>query len=178
MLWLIFSKVQDTGLWLVVSHDVYSNINVYFPLFRGFAKRTLMKTARKAGLKPKESSKRSKYIMPTPPLTRRMGSLDERTPSIGPDEELAGKSLDWVSLSWVIHILMAQLNPLHAKFFRGNKNIHLHLMTFPHIDMTQVLQILPQVRPGPTYSTQSISLLLMPWRRKEPGHQQPWYWPS
>ena len=30
----------------------------------------------------------------------------------------------------------------------------------------------------PTYSTQSISLLLMSWRRKEPGNQQPWYWPS
>ena len=24
--------------------------------------------------------------------------------------------------------------------------------------------------------TWSISLLLIPWRRKEPGHQQPWYW--
>ena len=24
--------------------------------------------------------------------------------------------------------------------------------------------------------TRSISWLLMPWRRKEPGHQQPWYW--
>ena len=38
------------------------------------------------------------------------------------------------------------LNPLHAKFFRGNKNINLHFMSFLHIDMTQVLEILPQVR--------------------------------
>ena len=69
------------------------------------------------------------------------------------------------------------LNPLHAKFCRGNKQI----FTFLHIDMYQVLKILPQVRQGPTYSTYmySISWLLMSWRRrKEPGHQQPWYWPS
>ena len=31
---------------------------------------------------------------------------------------------------------------------------------------------------GPSYLglTRSISYLLMPWRRKEPGHQQPWCW--
>ena len=29
------------------------------------------------------------------------------------------------------------------------------------------------LRQGHTYSTQSTSWLLMPWRRKEPGHQQP-----
>ena len=45
------------------------------------------------------------------------------------------------------------LNPLHAKFFRGNINIYLHFMSLLHIDMTHVLKILPQVRPGPTYST-------------------------
>ena len=46
-----------------------------------------------------------------------------------------------------------ELNPLHAKFFRGNKNIHLQFMSLLHIDMTQLLKILPQVRPGPIYST-------------------------
>ena len=44
------------------------------------------------------------------------------------------------------------VNSLRAKFFRGNINIHLHFMSLLHIDMTQVLKILPQVRPGPTYS--------------------------
>ena len=63
-------------------------------------------------------------------------------------------------------------------FFRGRIYIYLHFMSLLHIDVTQVLEILPQVRPVPIYSTQSISLLLMSWRRKEPGHQQPWYWPS
>ena len=71
------------------------------------------------------------------------------------------------------------LNPLHAKFFRVYINIYLHFMSLLHIDKTRVLKILPQVRQGPAYSTyHSISWLPMSWRRKEPGHQQPWYWPS
>ena len=41
-------------------------------------------------------------------------------------------------------------NPLHAKFFRGNINISSHFMPFPHTDMTQVVEIRPQVRHGPT----------------------------
>ena len=45
------------------------------------------------------------------------------------------------------------LNSLRAKFCRGNINIYLHFMSLLHIDMTQVLKILPQVTPGPTYST-------------------------
>ena len=45
------------------------------------------------------------------------------------------------------------VNHLRAKLFRGNINIYLHFMLLLHIDMTHVLKILPQVRPGPTYST-------------------------
>ena len=45
------------------------------------------------------------------------------------------------------------INSLHAKFFRGNINIYLHFVSLLHIDTTQVLKILPQVRLGPTYST-------------------------
>ena len=44
------------------------------------------------------------------------------------------------------------INPLPAKFFRGNINIYLHFMSFLHIHLTQVLKILPQVREGPTHS--------------------------
>ena len=44
------------------------------------------------------------------------------------------------------------INPLHAKFFRGNKKIYSYFVSFLHIDMTQVLIFLPQVREGPTYS--------------------------
>ena len=43
-------------------------------------------------------------------------------------------------------------NPLRAIFFRGNINIYLHFVSFPHIDTTQVVEILPQIRLEPTYS--------------------------
>ena len=42
------------------------------------------------------------------------------------------------------------INPLRAKFFRGNINLYSHFMSLLHIDMTNVPKILPQVRPGPT----------------------------
>ena len=45
------------------------------------------------------------------------------------------------------------INLLGAKFCRGNMNIYLHFMSFPHIDMTQVVEIFPQVRQGHSYST-------------------------
>ena len=44
-------------------------------------------------------------------------------------------------------------NPLRAKFFRGNINVYLHFVPLLHIDMTQVVEILPQIRQEPTYST-------------------------
>ena len=79
--------------------------------------------------------------------------------------------------SWVV-ITASWINPLRARFFRGNINIYLHLVSFVHIDITQVIEILPQIRQWPTYTTYSISWLLMSWPRKEPGHQQPLYWPT
>ena len=66
---------------------------------------------------------------------------------------------------------------LHAKFVQREQNMNLHF-SFLHISMIQVVEILPQVIPGHTYSTKSISWLLMPWRRKGPWHEQPWYCPS
>ena len=35
-----------------------------------------------------------------------------------------------------------QINVLHAKFFRGNKNMYLHSMSFLHIDVTQLDEII------------------------------------
>ena len=62
--------------------------------------------------------------------------------------------------SWVMDLQMTSLwdkpwflNPLRAKCFRGNINIYLHFMSLLHIDMTQVLKVLPRVRPELTYST-------------------------
>ena len=49
--------------------------------------------------------------------------------------------------------LMFHLYSLRAKFCWRNINIYLHFMSFLHTDMTQVLKILPQVRPGSTYPT-------------------------
>ena len=45
------------------------------------------------------------------------------------------------------------INPLVAKFFRGNINIYLHFVSFLHNDTTQVVEILPQIRQELTYST-------------------------
>ena len=42
-------------------------------------------------------------------------------------------------------IVDVHFNPFHAKFFRGNKNIYLHFMSFLHMDMTQVVEILPHL---------------------------------
>ena len=75
-------------------------------------------------------------------------------------------------------VAVTSFNPLRAKFFRGYIKHILHFISFLHIDVTQVVEILPQIRQGPTHSTLSISWLLVSWRRKEPGHQQLWYWHS
>ena len=90
-------------------------------------------------------------------------------------------SSPWLLIIWKLSdssSAASPFNPLRAKFFRGNLNIYLYFISLLHIDMTQVLKILPQVRSGLTYFTLSISWLLMSWRRKERGHQQPWYWHS
>ena len=53
-------------------------------------------------------------------------------------------NLHAVCAQWQLFYL--EPNPLHAKFFRRNKNIYLHFMSFLHIDMTQVVEVLPQLR--------------------------------
>ena len=60
--------------------------------------------------------------------------------------------------SFLLLLLSAQnmdafLNPLRAKFFRGNINIYLHFVLFLHINTTQVVEIFPQIRQEPTYLT-------------------------
>ena len=45
------------------------------------------------------------------------------------------------------------INPSHAKICRGNINIYLQFVSFLHIGPTQVVEILPQIRQEPTYST-------------------------
>ena len=51
-----------------------------------------------------------------------------------------------------VQCILAGLNPLHDKFFRGNINIYLHFVSFLYIDTTQVVEIFSQVRQEATYS--------------------------
>ena len=48
-------------------------------------------------------------------------------------------------------------------------------MSFLYIEIGQVIKILPA---KDVYPTKSLPWLLMTWRYKEPGHQQPCYWRS
>ena len=65
--------------------------------------------------------------------------------------------LKWLGILWCLpHVSdgnSGHLTLYVLKFFIGNINIYLHFMSLLHINMTHVLKILPQVRPGPTYST-------------------------
>ena len=58
----------------------------------------------------------------------------------------------YIEILWKF-ICNVAVNPLRAKFFRGNINIYLHFVSFLHIDRMQVVEILRQVRKEPTYST-------------------------
>ena len=72
------------------------------------------------------------------------------------ESSLSRRQLQWVisivniksvnSLKKYQHSISEMLNPLRAKFFRVNIDMSLHFMSFLHIDMTQVLKILPQIR--------------------------------
>ena len=59
--------------------------------------------------------------------------------------KLWGQGMEWPLLLYVgfMHFI---INPLRAKFFRGNINIYLHFVSFLHIDVIQVLKIIPQRR--------------------------------
>ena len=50
-------------------------------------------------------------------------------------------------------VFQNHIKSLRTKCCKGNIKTYLHFMSLLHIDMTQVLKIPPQVRPGPTYST-------------------------
>ena len=67
---------------------------------------------------------------------------------------------------------------LYAIFLSRDLTMHLRCLSFLHTDISQIVKILPRVRQGPTYFTESIPGVLMAGRRKEPGHQQPRYWHS
>ena len=80
--------------------------------------------------------------------------------------ELAVEFGYWSRFGKTITCLMKySISPLRAKFFWGNINIYLHFMSFLHIDLTQLLKTLPQLREGPIYYIESIFWLPMSWWR-------------
>ena len=80
--------------------------------------------------------------------------LLDRQLVVDPDTAVDESSEEsWEVLQSVSCEQIYSINPLPAKFFRGNINIYLHFVSFLHIDTTQVVEILPQIRQEPTYST-------------------------
>ena len=63
--------------------------------------------------------------------------------------------LYWTLISRLPHLArsfdntLCHINPLRAKFFRGSINTYLNFVLFLHIDTTQVVEILPQIRQEP-----------------------------
>ena len=57
----------------------------------------------------------------------------------------------------------------------GNTKIYLLLLSFLNTDMALPVEIFHRGRQAPVFQAKSILLLLMAWRRKEPGHQQQWH---
>ena len=59
----------------------------------------------------------------------------------------ASASMVFTHVSGNILALVQEVLTLYAlNFFRVNINMYLHVMSFLHIDMTQVLKTLPQIR--------------------------------
>ena len=70
------------------------------------------------------------------------------------------------------------LNVIHAFSF---KKMHLKMSSAKWrpfcLSLNVSVKIPPHGRGEPVHPTWSMPWLLMTWRQKEPGHQQPWYWP-
>ena len=75
-----------------------------------------------------------------------------------------------------LHNYIILIKPGHAEFISVNINIFLHFQSLLSTELTQVVKIFTCGRQESIYLPYSIPWLLMTWRRKEPGHQQPEYW--
>ena len=84
------------------------------------------------------------------------GLCEGNSPLTGEFPAQGARNTENISIWWRHHDEtsgFSVINPLRAKFFQGNINIYLHVVSFLHIDATQVVEILPQIRQDPTYST-------------------------
>ena len=70
---------------------------------------------------------------------------------------LPGRSISFTNAVSVLRKNIMFFNPLRANFFSWNINMTLQFLSFLHTVMTKVVEILPQVRRGRTYSTKSTS---------------------
>ena len=75
-------------------------------------------------------------------------------------------------------LLMFFVHPLSAVFLEVTQNIKLFFKSYFDTEKAQVVEILPGTSLSHLSNIIDKIWLLMNWRRKEPGHQQPWYWPS
>ena len=62
-------------------------------------------------------------------------------------------SKKWGLMKPTRQTFLFHLNPLRAKICSGNKNMYSNSKSLLYIDTAQVVEILPPVRQGPTYST-------------------------
>ena len=73
---------------------------------------------------------------------------------------------------------MGHVSTCCDQFILRKINTHLHFLSYPNIDIVPIVEILPFGRQGHVYPTRLIPGLLVNMWCREPGHQQPCYWPN
>ena len=71
------------------------------------------------------------------------------------------------------NVSILTLNMLNC--FKDYKTMYEHFVSYLRFCSTEEDQIHNEATPHAAYPILSILCLLMPWRLKEPGHQQEWY---
>ena len=90
------------------------------------------------------------------------------------------KQIDENKFEWMIHYIYNSANNYmgqNGHNIAENAFKLICLATFSNAYAWMKMDASPFI-PIEIYSTKWLSWQLMSWRRKEPGHQQPWYWPS
>ena len=89
-----------------------------------------------------------------------------------PHKKMSGKKLLWYRCP------SAGTTDLKLNILCTKIGAYVHVMLFLQIEMAHLTKIPPYGRQGSLCPIYSTLWLLMTWRRKEPGYQQSWYWPS
>ena len=67
--------------------------------------------------------------------------------------ELMGPWCHCNVVGYLSNVVWSPQTNLRPEFFKGNKNIYLYIIPFPHIDMAQEVEILPLVKQEIAYYT-------------------------